>query len=471
MSNSPSSAAPSTPSAEPQSKGKDRPTGGGAAGAKSDGPSSPVQSGASKAQGKDPSKKDERPQAPTAGKVKAESGGKGPESGKVDKPGEATKALPVGVPQKPANSDASEGASVQPTTHDVIRELRERRIKQLAKRVGLFLGIPTLLAIIYYGFLLSGQYESSCTFVVRSVEPWQSSPNDIPISTAKGHGKGKPSSRSSNSSRSRATVDVNELSAARNIILSRTVFDELAKHEHFFEHYRQGKIDWFSRLGKKTSDNAAFAYYLDHVDVRLDSSEKTLTLTVRAFDGKKAKELLEAVLRATESRLNQIGQDRREQQVEETKRALSGARRQLLSLLDVDATRNDDAPGSAPSDVNPLPDDVNSGDSDDSAAPQDDSDASELDGEDDTASPSLTADARLQEAKWAYANALAAFEEARVDAAHQHYFVEATTEAFAPDRPSYPKRVRSVLSVFLLSGLLTGTIALFVAAVREHAQG
>ena len=73
-------------------------------------------------------------------------------------------------------------------------------------------------------------------------------------------------------------------------------------------------------------------------------------------------------------------------------------------------------------------------------------------------------------AQKAYESALAQLELARSDAARQHRYLATIASPSKPDEATYPRRVRSVLTVFVVSFLLMGIGALLSAAVREHAR-
>jgi capsular polysaccharide transport system permease protein len=73
-------------------------------------------------------------------------------------------------------------------------------------------------------------------------------------------------------------------------------------------------------------------------------------------------------------------------------------------------------------------------------------------------------------AEKAYGSALAALELARSDAARQHRYLATIASPSKPDEATHPKRIRGVITVFVVSFLLMGIGTLMSAAVREHAR-
>jgi BexC/CtrB/KpsE family polysaccharide export inner-membrane protein len=66
------------------------------------------------------------------------------------------------------------------------------------------------------------------------------------------------------------------------------------------------------------------------------------------------------------------------------------------------------------------------------------------------------------------AAAFGALEEARAEARRKRAYVERISEPSLPDYAREPRRIRSVLAVFILGLLLWGVLSALVAGVREH---
>ena len=66
--------------------------------------------------------------------------------------------------------------------------------------------------------------------------------------------------------------------------------------------------------------------------------------------------------------------------------------------------------------------------------------------------------------------ALAALDSARSEAARKQLYLERLVQPNRPDRAVEPRRLRAVLTVFLLGLILWGVVSLVVAGVREHTE-
>jgi capsular polysaccharide transport system permease protein len=64
--------------------------------------------------------------------------------------------------------------------------------------------------------------------------------------------------------------------------------------------------------------------------------------------------------------------------------------------------------------------------------------------------------------------ALTALDTARNEAARKQLYLERLVQPYKPDKATEPKRVRGVLTVFLLGLILWGVLSLVVASVKEH---
>ncbi len=68
------------------------------------------------------------------------------------------------------------------------------------------------------------------------------------------------------------------------------------------------------------------------------------------------------------------------------------------------------------------------------------------------------------------ASSLASLESARSEAARKQLYLERLVQPNLPDRAMEPRRMRAVLTVFVVGLVAWGVISLLLAAVREHAD-
>lgn len=69
-----------------------------------------------------------------------------------------------------------------------------------------------------------------------------------------------------------------------------------------------------------------------------------------------------------------------------------------------------------------------------------------------------------------FASALAALEQARLNAQAQSLYLERIVQPSLPDAPTQPRRLRSVLATLLIGLMAWGVLSILVAGVREHAE-
>jgi capsular polysaccharide transport system permease protein len=68
------------------------------------------------------------------------------------------------------------------------------------------------------------------------------------------------------------------------------------------------------------------------------------------------------------------------------------------------------------------------------------------------------------------ASALASLENARNEAERKQLYLERLVQPNLPDKAMEPRRIRSILTIFVLSLIAWGVVTLLVAAVREHTE-
>ena len=149
-------------------------------------------------------------------------------------------------------------------------ELRRARARKLAIRFALGVGIPTLIAIVYCGFIASPRYDSEAVIAVES--------NQDRTDTGRGLDADKAYQR-----------DVRML---RDFVRSRAMMAQID-----LAHYRNDDVDWWSRLGGGDDE---LDYYRDMVDVGVEPGSNVLHLRVRAFAADKAQAFAETIVAAAD---------------------------------------------------------------------------------------------------------------------------------------------------------------------------
>ncbi len=160
--------------------------------------------------------------------------------------------------------------------------------------------IPTALAILYFGLIVSNVYISESRFVVRSPERQATSALGLML---KGAGFSKAQDDS-------YTV--------QDYILSRDALKALDGDLKIKEAYSSSKIDLFSRFAGTDWDSsleAFYRYYQKKVNVQLDSSSSITTLTVRAFSPEVAQGVNQRLVELAENLVNKLNERGRQDMI------------------------------------------------------------------------------------------------------------------------------------------------------------
>ncbi len=205
------------------------------------------------------------------------------------------------------------------------RSLRQARAKRIARRFAIVVGLPTLLAVIFYCFLVQERYRSIVLFRVVDA--------DVPLED-------------------KAPPEINHYQILRELIHSETMVEQLRADE-LLEHFTQAG-DWFSRLTPNAGVDETAAYYRDKVAVVPPSAAGSIRLEVISFSPKAAQTLAAHIIGHAEALwAERVRGDltRRmasaESLVAAAKRRAAAARQALRSLQEAGAEPTSDAFGEA----------------------------------------------------------------------------------------------------------------------------
>lgn len=151
--------------------------------------------------------------------------------------------------------------------------------------------LPTVAAILYYGFFASDVYVSESSFVVKSP--------DKPA--ASGFGVLLKSAGFSNSN--------DEVFAAQDYIKSRDALRALNRNNEFRRSYSGSDVSIFDRFnptGLRGSFEDLYSYFLGKIGVNYDTSSSITQVTVRAFNPKDAQRFNEELLELAEATVNRL---------------------------------------------------------------------------------------------------------------------------------------------------------------------
>jgi len=347
--------------------------------------------------------------------------------------------------------------------------------------------LPTALSVLYYGLIASDVYISESRFVVR---------NPSRQNTEVGLGallQGSSFSRSQDD-----TYSVHDYVLSRDALVA---LDQELKLRNIFSEPKIDFLNRFPMLAWDKSFESFYLYYQRHVTVDYDSTSSISVLTVRAYTAKDAHDINDALLRMSESLVNNLNERSRQdlirvaqQEVKEaedeerdTSAALSSFRSdrnvvdptaqsalnlQSIAKLEADRVGVDAQLAQlrkvAPSSTQ-IPSLVAYRDSLNSAI-------SAQSGNVVGGNASLTSKAPIYDrlllnktfADKQLGTALASLEQARSEAQRKQLYLERLVEPNLPDEAMEPRRLRAILTVFLLGLIIYAVVSLIVASVKEH---
>jgi capsular polysaccharide transport system permease protein len=369
------------------------------------------------------------------------------------------------------------------TEFEMARKAKAARLQRLFRW---WVGVPTLLAVLYYGLIASDYYQSVAKFSIQSTDQAAVASLDTLIGTLPGVGSNQ------------------DALMVKDYILSRDVLARLDKDHAFLTHYQEAG-DWFSKLSRKSTFENAFDYYLDRVSVDVDIQSGVSTLEVRALNAEQAALFAGAILKYSETLVNTLS-DRAERdrlnlarsEVTAGEERLADVRSKILrqqlagddmnpaeSAAAIMAMRNElEAEHTrAQAELTEItgymredsPKAVAMKNRIESLQKQIDSENLRLINPDEGSLSSSIAGfepllVEKEFAEKAYESALTSLEIARTEAAKQHRYLATIVSPSAPDTATHPKRLMSILTVLFSTMLAFGIGSLLIAAIREHAR-
>jgi|CXWL01.1.fsa_nt_gi capsular polysaccharide transport system permease protein len=377
--------------------------------------------------------------------------------------------------------EAAETKLVNPPQKSIVD-----RIKGVNRLLLLTVIFPTLISIIYFGFIASDIYISESRFVVRSPQR-QSSAGLGALLQSTGF--------------SRAQDDTYTV---HDYIFSRDALKKLDEKFAVGKTFASKDIDMFSRFSGLDFDKsfeALHRYYQKHVTVDSDSLSSISTLTVSAFTPVDAFQINEKLLEMSENLVNQLNERGRQdmirfasaevvdsekkakaaalavsnyrntkgvfdpekqsalqlQQVSKLQDELIATKIQLAQMRSL--TRDNPQISSLQKQLETLQNEINS------------ETAKVAGGDRSLANKSTQYEGLILERGFAekqLAAALTSLEQARNDAQRKQLYLERIVQPSKPDVAVEPRRIRSVIATFLLGMIIWGVLSILVSGVKEH---
>lgn len=189
--------------------------------------------------------------------------------------------------------------NVSTIDHEALREVvRDSRLQSRLMRhrwLALFVGVPTLLAVIYYGLIASPLYVSQSSFVIKT--PGQKAAPSVSLANL---------------------VQATGLSAGQEqtkevlqYIRSRDALKDLQAQTNIREKFSQRGADFLSRFPSLFSDDSfenLYRFYGSKVGANLDPESGLAIVEVRAFTPEDAYDINARLLNLSETLVNRLNQ-------------------------------------------------------------------------------------------------------------------------------------------------------------------
>jgi capsular polysaccharide transport system permease protein len=348
---------------------------------------------------------------------------------------------------------------------------------------------PTVASVLYYVLVASDVYVSESRFLVRS--PQHQTPSGLVGQLLQGSG---------------ISHSQDDTYAIRDYILSRDALKELDDKLNLRAAFSSTDVDFLDRfpgLSWNRSFEKFYLYYGKHVGVDYDPVSSITILTARAFTADDAHKINDLLLSISERLVNTLNDRSRHDLIsfadDEVKLASDKAKDASLALLSYRSSQAIFEPDRQAAiqlegvaklqqeliatetelaQVKKLsPDNPQIGALNNRAGSLRDAISAEAakvtssHGSFSARAPNferLALDVQFADKQLGVA--LAELESARAEALQKQLYLERLVQPSLPDKAMEPKRIRSVLIVFVLSLISWAVVSILVASVREHAD-
>ncbi|WP_010337048.1 capsular polysaccharide export protein [Sphingobium yanoikuyae] len=360
------------------------------------------------------------------------------------------------------------------------------KVRQIKPTFAIFVIIPTILAAIYFGFIASDVYVSQSHFVVRTEKKEQAFGIDSLITGA---------------SRSGAS---DEIYAVEEYMNSRDALQNLNRDKLVTNAYSRPDISFFNRFGSSftgASNEELYKYMQSRVTATYDGSKSVTTLRVRAYTPQDAQQINERLLQQGEALVNKLNNRGRNDliryaqgEVEEAKERAAQAAEALSDFRNRRGVVDPEKQASVQVQlVSKLQDEMIAAQTqldelrqfaaDNPQVPvlqqrvasirrQIGQEMGKIAGGQQSLAGKTPGYERLSlQNEFAIKQlsvALASLESAKNEARRQQIYIERIAQPSLPDKAAEPKRLKGILSTFILGLVLYGVFTLLFAGIKEH---
>jgi len=348
--------------------------------------------------------------------------------------------------------------------------------------------IPTMISIIYFGFIASKVYISESTLVIRT--PEKASVSGLG-QILQGVGLG---------------TSQNDAYTVEDYILSRDAMQVLNNKLNLKKKFESKNIDPFNRFGGliywKNNLEEFYKLYEKMVTVKLDPQSTILTLKTRAYTAEDAYAMNTSLLAQSEDLVNRLNDRAQKDMIEIAQQTMDKAEKKSKRASIALAQFRNQFGVINPEQQSAIPLQQIAKLQDQLIATQAQILQIETLSKDNPQLPSLRQRAQLlrdevsketarvaglgdkslaskaveyqrlsldsQFADRELVGAMASIEQARTQAQRQHIYVERISQPNLPDASTEPKRLQNILATLLLSLMVWGILSILSAGVREH---
>ncbi|WP_245190799.1 capsule biosynthesis protein [Jannaschia formosa] len=221
---------------------------------------------------------------------------------------------PLPAEPKPVTLDGDRRASeIVKIQRDIARR-RKRRLALLGLRLAFFVGLPTLIAGVYYYALATPMYATKSEFVIQQAD----------IASAGGAGLGGLFSGTGFATQTDSI-------AVQGYLLSREAFQRLDAELGFSAHFADPSIDALQRLDADSTQQDAYELYQRMVEIGYDPTEGVIKMEVVAADPQISAQFSHALIGYAEEQVDQLTSRLRADQMEGAIESFEAAEARMLA--------------------------------------------------------------------------------------------------------------------------------------------
>jgi capsular polysaccharide transport system permease protein len=173
---------------------------------------------------------------------------------------------------------------------DFLKSKRQTRRRSFFTRLALFVGVPTLLMLLYVYVWATPRYVSEFEITYQAYQNTQSLSTGL-VQSVLGSG---------------GSSGVDPGTIMYEYIRSSTLLEKVNKKLDLRKYYSSHAVDYPARLSSTASDEKFLSYYRQHIVTVTEGLGGYLTIDVQAFDPKYAKDVAEAIVQASDEMIDQM---------------------------------------------------------------------------------------------------------------------------------------------------------------------